>query len=69
MSIRIPRNRVNRTLHRDGNNQEPTVLHIVQNPPGSFYWFGNDGHRYSPVRDHKTTAINDAINGSILKQI
>ena len=69
MSIPARTRQVNRVSHKPGNNMEPTVLTLTQNPPRSFRWFGNDGHWYSPARDHKTTAINDMVNGTNIKKI
>lgn len=60
--------RINRVRKSSATGQAPTLVSLVENPPRSFYWFGNDGHKYSLVRDHKTTAINDMVNGTSISR-
>jgi hypothetical protein len=69
MSLPVRRRVVQRATIRQSNSMQLTTLTLVQRPPNTWRWFGNDGHFYSPGRNAKTTAINDAINGGILKRL
>jgi hypothetical protein len=68
MSIPATTRKVKRARNSIATGQCPTVLTLVSNPPNVWHWFGNDGHYYSLRRDHKTTAINDMVNGTSISR-
>lgn len=62
------RRKVNRALLSCSNNKLLTRITLIEDPPNTWRWRGNDGRDYSLKRSDRTTATNDAING-LLKRI
>jgi len=60
--------KVARTFVRNNPNMLPNRLEIVQAPPGTFRWRGNDGHYWSVPKPSKLAAINELTSGKLANQ-
>lgn len=65
MSSIINRRRIRRILKKENPSKNLTLIELIEAPPNTFRWRGNDGNYYSPTYVKAQYAQNAAKGGSL----